>query len=124
VAAEEDSAEEVFTGVVLEVEVSTPVDLEAEVSVGEVSVVGSTAAAFVVALWLPDMLAAESAAAAAESALADRTFQIAFRPSHVRRECERSCSTAGASIGNAEHSLVANGIADCASCGYYRWQIC
>jgi len=60
-------------------EVSTAVDLEAEVSMGEVSVVGSTAAAFVVALWLPDMLAAESAAAAAESALADRTFQIAFR---------------------------------------------
>jgi len=68
----EDSAEEV----------STVVDLEAEVSVvasmGAVSVV-STAVAFVVALWLPDMLEAESAAAAAESALADRTFQIAFR---------------------------------------------
>ena len=68
-AEEEDSAEEVSTGV----------DLEAEVSMGEVSVVGSTAAAFVVALWLLDMLAAESAAAAAESALADRTFQITFR---------------------------------------------
>jgi hypothetical protein len=69
VAEEEDSAEEVSTGV----------DLEAEVSMGEVSVVGSTAAAFVVALWLLDMLAAESAAAAAESALADRTFQITLR---------------------------------------------
>ena len=68
-AEEEDSAEEVSTGV----------DLEAEVSMGEVSVVGSRAPAFVVALWLLDMLAAESAAAAAESALADRTFQITLR---------------------------------------------
>jgi hypothetical protein len=79
VAAEEDSAEEVSTGVVLEVEVSTAVDLEAEVSMGEVSVVGSTAAAFVVALWLPDMLAAESVAAVAESALAYRTVRVAFQ---------------------------------------------
>ena len=46
---------------------------------GEVSVVGSTAAVLAVALWLPDMLEAESAAAAAESALADRTFQVVFR---------------------------------------------
>ena len=35
-------------------------------------------AAFVVALWLPDMLEAESEAAGAESALADRTSQVAF----------------------------------------------
>jgi hypothetical protein len=69
----EDLAVEVSTGVVLEVEVSTGV-----ASMGAVSVV-STAVAFVVALWLPNMLEAESAAAAAESALADRTFQIAFR---------------------------------------------
>ena len=55
------------------------VDLEVEVSMGEVSVVGSTAVAFVVLLWLPNTLEAESAAAAAESALADRTFQMAFR---------------------------------------------
>jgi hypothetical protein len=70
----EDSAEVGFTVEDLEVEVSTVVALEAAVSV-----VVSTAVAFVVALWLPDMLEAESAAAAAESALADRTFQIAFR---------------------------------------------
>jgi hypothetical protein len=60
VAAEEDSAEEVFTGVVLEVEVSM-------------------AAVLAVALWLPDTLEAESAAAAAESALADHTRQVVFR---------------------------------------------
>jgi hypothetical protein len=65
----EDSAEVGFT-----VE-----DLEVVASMAAVSVVVSTAVAFVVPLWLPDMLAAESAAAAAESALADRTFQIAFR---------------------------------------------
>jgi hypothetical protein len=65
VAAGEDSAEEVFTGVVLEVEVSTAVDLEVEV--------------LAVALWLPDTLEAESAAAAAESALADHTCQVVFR---------------------------------------------
>jgi len=47
-------------------------DLEVEVSMVEVSVVGSTAVVLAVALWLPDMLAAESA-------LADRTFQIALR---------------------------------------------
>jgi hypothetical protein len=50
------------------------------VSVVEVS----TAAASVVevstvALWLPDTLEAESAAAAVESALADRTSQVGFR---------------------------------------------
>ena len=55
------------------------VALEVEVSTEEVSAVASTAAALVVALWLPDTLEAESAAAAAESALADRTFQVAFR---------------------------------------------
>ena len=60
-------------------EVSTAVDLEVEVSMGEVSVVGSTAAVLAVALWLPDTLEAESAAAAAESALGDRTFQVVFR---------------------------------------------
>jgi len=54
-------------------------DLEVEVSMVEVSVVGSTAVVLALALWLPDMLAAESAAAAAESALADRTFQITLR---------------------------------------------
>jgi hypothetical protein len=54
---------------------------EAEVgfTVADLEVVVSTAAAFVVGPWLPDMLAAELAAAAAESALADRTFQIALR---------------------------------------------
>jgi hypothetical protein len=66
---EEDSAEEVSTGVVL----------EAEVFMVEVSVVGFTAAVLAVALWLPDTLEAESAAAAAESALADRTCQVVFR---------------------------------------------
>jgi len=65
---EEDSAEK---------EVSTVV--EVEVSTGEVSVVDSAAVALVVPLWLPDTLEAESAVAAAESALADRTFQVAFR---------------------------------------------
>ena len=46
-----------------------------------VLVVGSTVAAlaFVVALWLPDTLEAESAAAAAESALAEHTSQVVFR---------------------------------------------
>ena len=67
--AVEDSAEEV----------STAVGLEAEVSVVEVSVVGSTAAVLAVSLWLPDTLEAESAAAAAESALVDRTYQVVFR---------------------------------------------
>ena len=60
-------------------EVSTAVVLEAEVSMGEVLLVGSTAAVLAEALWLPDMLEAESAAAAAELALADRAFQIAFQ---------------------------------------------
>jgi hypothetical protein len=60
-------------------EVSTAVVLEAEVSMGEVSVVGSTAAVLAPALWLPDTLEAESAAAAAESALGDRTCQVVFR---------------------------------------------
>jgi hypothetical protein len=64
---------------VAEGEVSTVVALEVEVSTGEVSAVASTAAALVVALWLPDTLEAESAAGAAESALADRTSQVAFR---------------------------------------------
>ena len=57
------------------------------VSMGEVSVVVSTAVAlvlvvftvvFVVALWPPDTLEAESEAAAVESALVDRAFQVAF----------------------------------------------
>jgi len=73
VVEEEDSAAVGFTVEDLGVEVSVVA------SMGAVSVVVSTAMAFVVALWLPDMLEAESAAAAAESALADRTFQIAFR---------------------------------------------
>ena len=55
------------------------VALAVEVSTGEVSAVASTAAALVVDLWLPDTLEAESAAGAAESALADRTSQVAFR---------------------------------------------
>ena len=62
-----------------EAEVSTVVGLEVEVSMGEVSVVGSTAVALVVPLWLPDTLEAESAAGAVESALADRTSQVGFR---------------------------------------------
>jgi len=40
---------------------------------------GAVSAGFVVALWLPDTLEAESAAAVVESALADRTSQVAFR---------------------------------------------
>lgn len=55
------------------------VDLEAEVSVGEVSAVASTAAALVVALWRQDTLEAESVAAVGESALAWRARQVAFR---------------------------------------------
>jgi len=62
----------------VEEEVSTVVALEVEVSTGEVSAVASTAAALVVALWLPDTLEAGSAAAAAESALADHTSQVAL----------------------------------------------
>jgi len=49
---------------------------------GASMVVGSTVAAlaaFVVALWLPDTLEAESAAGGVESALADRTSQVGFR---------------------------------------------
>lgn len=42
-------------------------------------VAGSTVAAFVVALWLPDTSEAESAAGGVESALADRTSQVGFR---------------------------------------------
>jgi len=61
------------------VEVFTEVVLEVEVSMGEVLVVGSTAAVLAVALWLLDTLEAESAAAAAESALGDRTCQVVFR---------------------------------------------
>jgi hypothetical protein len=63
----------------VEEEVSTVVALEVEVSTGEVSAVASTAAALVVALWLPDTLGAGSAAAAAESALADHVSQVAFQ---------------------------------------------
>ena len=63
----------------MEEEVSTVVALEEEVFTGEVSAVASTAAALVVALWLPDTLEAESAAAAGESALADRVSQVAFQ---------------------------------------------
>jgi hypothetical protein len=47
-----------------------------------VVVVGSTVAAlaaFVVALWLRRTLEAELAAAGAESALADRAFQVGFQ---------------------------------------------
>jgi hypothetical protein len=62
-----------------EEEVSTVVDLEAEVSMGEVSAVVSTAVAFVAALWLPDTLEAESVAAVGESALAERASQVAFQ---------------------------------------------
>ena len=51
----------------------------AAVSMEEVSVVVSTPAAFRVALWLPDMLEVESAAAVAGSALAERTSQAALR---------------------------------------------
>ena len=39
----------------------------------------STAVAFMVALWVPGTLEAESAAAAVESALAQRASQAAFR---------------------------------------------
>ncbi len=46
-----------------------------EVSTAAASVVEVSA----VALWLPDTLEAESAAAAVESALADRTSQVGFR---------------------------------------------
>jgi hypothetical protein len=63
----------------LEQEVSTVVDSEAEVSMGEVSAVASTAAALVVALWQPDTLEAESVAAVGESALAERVSQVAFQ---------------------------------------------
>jgi hypothetical protein len=51
----------------------------AVVSMGEVSVVVSTAVAFVVALWLPDTLEAESGAAVVESALAERAFQVGLQ---------------------------------------------
>jgi hypothetical protein len=44
-----------------------------------VVVVASTVAAFVAAPWLPDTSEAESAAAGVESALADRTSQVAFQ---------------------------------------------
>ncbi len=47
-----------------------------------VLVVGSTVAAlaaFAVALWLPDTSEAESAAGGVESALAERTSQVAFQ---------------------------------------------
>ncbi len=60
-------------------EVSTVGDLEVEVSMEEVSGVDSTAVALMRPLWPPDTLEAESAAAAAESALADRTFRVASR---------------------------------------------
>jgi len=40
---------------------------------------GAVSAGFVVALWLPDTVEAESVAAAVESALADRTSQVGFR---------------------------------------------
>ena len=60
-------------------EVSTVEDLEVEVSMGEDLEVGSTAVALMAPLWLPDTLEAELAAAAAESALADRTFRVAPR---------------------------------------------
>jgi hypothetical protein len=60
-------------------EVSTVEDLEVEVSMEEVSGVVSTAVALMRPLWLPDTLEAESVAGVGESALADRTFQIAFR---------------------------------------------
>ena len=44
-----------------------------------VLVVGSTVAAFVMALWPPDMLEAESEAEGVESALAEHTSQVAFQ---------------------------------------------
>jgi hypothetical protein len=40
---------------------------------------GAVSAGFVVALWLPDTLEAESEAAAVESASADHAFQVAFQ---------------------------------------------
>jgi hypothetical protein len=49
------------------------------VSMGEVSVVVSTAVAFVVALWLPDTLEAESGAAVVVSALAGCAPQVVLR---------------------------------------------
>jgi hypothetical protein len=54
-------------------------DLEAEGFMEEVSAGGSTVAALVVALWLPDTLEVESVAVVAESALADRTSRVVFR---------------------------------------------
>jgi hypothetical protein len=54
-------------------------DLEAEGFMEEVSAAGSTVAALVVALWLPDTLEVESVAVVAESALADRTSRVVFR---------------------------------------------
>jgi hypothetical protein len=55
---------------------STVVVLEAVST--QVASVGSTVA-LLVALWLPDTLEAESAAAAVELALADRAFQVVFQ---------------------------------------------
>jgi hypothetical protein len=57
---------------------------EVSVAVEAFMAVGSTAVAlvlpaFMVALWLPDTLEAESAAEGVESALADRTSQGAFQ---------------------------------------------
>ena len=49
------------------------------VSMGEVSVVVSTAVAFVVALWLPDTLEAESGPAVVVSALAGCAPQVVLR---------------------------------------------
>ena len=72
-------AVEVATVVVVVVEASMVVVLAvAVVSMGEVSVAVSTVA-FVVALWLPDTLEAESGAAVVESALAERTFQVGLQ---------------------------------------------
>jgi hypothetical protein len=78
--AVEVSGVAVATVVVVVEEASMVVVLAvAVVSMGEVSVVVSTAVAFVVALWLPDTLEAESGAAVVESALAERTFQVGLQ---------------------------------------------
>ena len=77
-AVEEDLVA-VATVVVVEEASMVVVLAVAVVSMGEVSVVVSTAVAFVVALWLPDTLEAESGAAVVESALAERTFQVGLQ---------------------------------------------
>jgi hypothetical protein len=81
-AVGEDLAVEVATVVVVVVVAFMVVVLAvAVVSMGEVSVVVSTAVAFVAALCLPDTLEAESGAAVVELALAERTFQVGLQTS-------------------------------------------